>query len=128
MVTSTTAAATTVPGQDNMMDESSLPVAIIAGAIGGGVALLLLIALIVCLVMRSHRKKPAPEPSSTEMVTARESTSIAQTNDTYGDLRLTGVYSAAGLWPASQGGSVKSDTTGASGSGGDPHYSPMQMH
>lgn len=120
---------------DKTMDEASLPVAIIAGAIGGGVALLLLIALIVCLVMRSRRNKQShrPEQTSAEMVTARESTSIAYTDETYGDLRLTRqekpVYTTAGLTLSTQGGgSVKSETTGASGSGGDPHYLPMQMH
>lgn len=115
-----------------MMDESSLPVAIIGGGVGGGVALLLLIALVVCVVMRSRRKKQtaaaaAAEP--TEMATARESSSIAirSNDDTYGELSLGNVYSAAGLSLTSLGGSVKSDTTGVSGSGGDPHYSPMEM-
>lgn len=73
------------------MDESSLPVAIIAGAIGGGVAFLLAIALVVCLAMRSLRNQQATaqsQASPTEMATAREFLSIAHTAD---DTNVNGV-------------------------------------
>lgn len=115
------------------MDEASLPIAIIAGAAGGGVALLLLIALIVCILLRcrgdrSEKKTVAAADSPMEMVTAREGNSDSG-RDTYGDLRLANnEYSSAGLSPSSGDSLSKSEaTSGVSGSGGDPHYSPMAM-
>lgn len=112
------------PGPDRQVDEAPLPVDVIGGAVGGGLAALLLIALVVCLVLRARRNnnsKPSNAAANStggpEMATARESNS-----GHYGDIRLTNIYSAAGL---SAGGSVAS--TGASGSSGDAHYSPMDM-
>lgn len=101
---------------DNAMDDESLPVATIAGAVGGSIAALLLIGAIVGVVyFRSRRNSGSDAPQaqtsvtdagSVEMATTREAPSVTistdsnNSNATYGDLRLTALYSAAGLAPA----------------------------
>jgi hypothetical protein len=106
---------------------AAVPIAVIAGAsVGGVVLILLIIAVVVCLVMRARSQSKQKSAKSTEMTTARESHSIAASGDenNYGDLRLTSVYSTAGLGtPASSSaGSALAASTGSA-----PHYSPMQM-
>jgi hypothetical protein len=123
-VTLTSSGCAMVAEPDKQIDDGSLPVSVIAGAAGGGVAALLLIGLVVFLVLRSRRRhtKQTPVPASgagaatpdPEMSTTREANS---SNNLYGDIRLTNVYSVAGLATQSASGS----------SGGDPHYSPMAM-
>jgi len=103
---------------DNAMVDESLPVATIAGAVGGSIAALLLIGAIVGVVyFRSRRNSGSDAPQtqtqtsvidagSVEMATTREAPSVTistgsnNSNATYGDLRLTALYSAAGLGPA----------------------------
>jgi hypothetical protein len=111
-------------------DEAAVPIAIIAGAsVGGIILILLIVAIVVCLVMRARSQSKQKAAATSEMTTARESYSIAPSVDdnTYGDIRLTSVYSAAGLGTptssAESGGLVAS-----SGSVSQPHYSQMEMH
>jgi hypothetical protein len=131
----TVADSATDAASDNLMDESSLPTAIIGGAIGGGIAALCLIALVVFLVMRSRSKGPtkAAAADGDEMATARESNSMTNM-DTYGNLRLVNVnvYSTAGLGGSSPGASGDSveppaDVHTYQAPPSQAHYTPMDM-
>lgn len=133
-VTLTQSGCTMAADPAKQADEESLPVAVIAGAVGGGGAAFLLFGVVVFLVLRSRgRNKQERIPansgiqrasSAPEMSTTREeySGSGGNGNALYGDIRLTNVYSIAGL------STQPSTTTSASGgSGDDGHYSPMAM-
>jgi hypothetical protein len=103
---------------------AAVPIAVIAGAsVGGVVLILLIIAVVVGLVMRARSK--SKQKLASEMTTARESHTIAASADesNYSDLRLTSVYSTAGL-----GTPTSIAESGAPMDASRPHYSQMEMH
>jgi hypothetical protein len=125
-----TLAAPGCPIADEQM--AGVPIAIIAGAsVGGVVVILLIVAVVVCLVMRARSQSEQKLAKASEMTTARESHSIAAGGDesNYSDLRLTSVYSTAGLGtPTSSAESGGLGLAASTSSVSQQHYSQMEMH